>query len=82
MVFCRVLCNNRERYRKSRERKNSAGCGNNGGRTSWKIVEVIVIATRVLLTENEAICRAVKSIDDVLEKKFASSNAVASESVI
>jgi hypothetical protein len=47
-----------------------------------RIVEVIVIVTGALVTENEAICRAVKSIHDVLEKKLASSNAVASESVI
>ena len=47
-----------------------------------RIVEVIVIVTGALVTENETICRAVKSIHDVLEKKLASSNAVASESVI
>jgi hypothetical protein len=47
-----------------------------------RIVEVIVTVSGVLVTENGAICRDVKSIHDVLEKKFPSSNAVASASVI
>jgi hypothetical protein len=47
-----------------------------------RIVEVIVIVTGVLITENGAICRAEKSIHDVLEKKFPISNVVASKSVI
>jgi hypothetical protein len=46
-----------------------------------RIVEVIVIIIGVLVTENGAICRAEKSIHDVLEKKVAISNAVASASV-
>jgi hypothetical protein len=43
-----------------------------------RIVEVIVTVTIALVTENGAICRAVKSIHEVLEKKFPISKAVAS----
>lgn len=46
------------------------------------IVEVIVTVAGVLVTEKGNICRAVKSIHDVLEKKLAIWKAVASRSVI